>query len=155
MSSVVETALEIRPFRVDVPQEELDDLRQRIDATRWPDRETLTDQSQGVQLARLEALARYWGSSHDWRKVEARLNALPQFVMEIDGLQIHFIHVRSRQPDECSGDQDGPDLVARRPHSLSGRRLSTPGKLGPARLSKPDLLPRGGPRRALCGVGTA
>ncbi|MFP5265054.1 MAG: epoxide hydrolase family protein [Blastocatellia bacterium] len=86
----------IRPFRVNVPQEALDDLRRRIAATRWPDKETVADQSQGVQLARLQELVRYWGSGYDWRKAEARLNALPQFVTTIDGVDIHFIHVRSR-----------------------------------------------------------
>ena len=86
----------IRPFRVNVPEDDLVDLRRRIAATRWPDRETVADQSQGVQLATIQQLARYWGTDYDWRKVEARLNALPQFVTEIDGLDIHFIHVRSK-----------------------------------------------------------
>ncbi len=86
----------IRPFQVNVPQEELTELRRRINATKWPERETVTDESQGVQLATIQALARYWGTEHDWRKCEARLNALPQFITEIDGLDIHFIHVRSK-----------------------------------------------------------
>jgi pimeloyl-ACP methyl ester carboxylesterase len=86
----------IRPFRVKVPEEALVDLRRRINATRWPDRETVKDASQGVQLATIEALARYWAKDHDWRKIEAKLNALPQFITEIDGLDIHFIHVRSK-----------------------------------------------------------
>ena len=86
----------IRPFQVNVPQAELTDLRRRINATKWPERETVTDASQGVQLATIQALARYWGTKYDWRKVEARLNALPQFITEIDGLDIHFIHVRSK-----------------------------------------------------------
>jgi pimeloyl-ACP methyl ester carboxylesterase len=86
----------IRPFRVDIPQAELDDLRQRVAATRWPEREYVADASQGVQLATTQALARYWQTEHDWRKVEARLNALPQFLTEIDGLDMHFIHVRSQ-----------------------------------------------------------
>jgi len=89
----------IRPFRIDVPEEDLVDLRRRVLATRWPDRETVTDQSQGVQLAKLRELVRYWGTDYDWRKIEARLNALPQFVTDIDGLDIHFIHVRSRHPN--------------------------------------------------------
>jgi pimeloyl-ACP methyl ester carboxylesterase len=89
----------IRPFRIDVPQEALDDLRRRLAATRWPERETVADSSQGVQLATMRELARHWATEHDWRKVEARLNALPQFVTEIDGLDIHFIHVRSRHAD--------------------------------------------------------
>jgi pimeloyl-ACP methyl ester carboxylesterase len=86
----------IRPFKVQVPQAALDDLRQRIDATRWPDKETVADRSQGTQLAKLQDLVRYWSTGYDWRKVEAKLNALPQFVTTIDGLDIHFIHVRSR-----------------------------------------------------------
>ena len=86
----------IRPFRVNVPEAELSELRRRINATKWPERETVPDASQGVQLATVQALARYWGTEYDWRKVEARLNALPQFITEIDGLDIHFIHVRSK-----------------------------------------------------------
>ncbi len=86
----------IRPFRVNVPEAELSELRRRINATKWPERETVTDATQGVQLATVQALARYWGTEYDWRKVEARLNALPQFITEIDGLDIHFIHVRSK-----------------------------------------------------------
>src|SRR4030088_1188518 len=86
----------VRPFRVEFPEENLADLRRRIAATRWPDQETVKDDSQGVRLATMQKLARYWQTSHDWRKVEARLNALPQFVTEIDGLDIHFIHVRSK-----------------------------------------------------------
>jgi pimeloyl-ACP methyl ester carboxylesterase len=86
----------IRPFQVNVPEAELTELRSRINATRWPDRETVTDQSQGVQLATVQALARYWATEYDWRKCQARLNALPQFITEIDGLDIHFIHVRSK-----------------------------------------------------------
>ncbi len=86
----------IRPFRVNVPEAELTELRRRINATKWPERETVTDQSQGVQLAPLQELARYWGTDYDWRKCEAKLNALPQFITEIDGLDIHFVHVRSK-----------------------------------------------------------
>ena len=89
----------MRPFRATVPEAALVDLRRRIAATRWPDRETVADQSQGVQLERLQALVRYWGNGYDWRKVEARLNALPEFVTTIDGLDIQFIHVRSRHPN--------------------------------------------------------
>jgi pimeloyl-ACP methyl ester carboxylesterase len=85
----------IRPFSVEVPQEELDELRRRILATRWPSRELVDDRSQGVQLATIQALARYWATDYDWRACEARLNALPQFTTEIDGVEIHFIHVRS------------------------------------------------------------
>ncbi|MGF6754762.1 epoxide hydrolase family protein [Paraburkholderia sp. GAS42] len=86
----------IRPLRVHAPESQLIDLKRRIKATRWPERETVTDASQGVQLATMQKLARYWATSYDWRKVEARLNALPQFVTEIDGVDIHFIHVRSK-----------------------------------------------------------
>jgi pimeloyl-ACP methyl ester carboxylesterase len=86
----------IRPFKVNFPETELADLRKRINATRWPERETVSDASQGVQLATTQALARYWATEYDWRKCEARLNALPNFITEIDGLDIHFIHVRSK-----------------------------------------------------------
>ena len=86
----------IRAFQVDVPELELTELRRRITATRWPDRETVADQTQGVQLATVQALARYWATEYDWHKCQARLNALPQFMTEIDGLDIHFIHVRSK-----------------------------------------------------------
>ncbi len=86
----------IRPFRVTVPEAELTELRRRINATTWPERETVTDASQGVQLATIQALARYWATEYDWRACEARLNAVPQFITEIDGLDIHFIHVRSK-----------------------------------------------------------
>ena len=89
----------IRPFHVDVPNEALDDLCRRIAATRWPEKETVPDDSQGVPLASMQKLARYWTSQYDWRKCEAELNALPQFMTEIDGLDIHFIHVRSQHED--------------------------------------------------------
>jgi len=89
-------ATAIHPFRVDVPEAELAELRRRIAATRWPSKELVADRSQGVQLATLQELARYWTSEYDWRQCEARLNALPQFTTEIDGVEIHFIHVRSR-----------------------------------------------------------
>src|SRR5271154_6767246 len=86
---------EIRPFRVDMPDEAIADLRQRIAATRWPARELVADRSQGVQLATIQELARYWAAEDDWRRCEAKLNALPQFTTEIDGVDIHFIHVKS------------------------------------------------------------
>src|SRR6202171_6013602 len=86
----------IHPFHGNVPETELTELRRRINATKWPERETVTDASQGVQLATTQKLAHYWATDYDWRKVEARLNALPQFVTNIDGLDIHFIHVRSK-----------------------------------------------------------
>ncbi len=85
----------VRPFRIEVPQGEIDELRRRINAARWPTRELVTDRSQGVQLAAIQNLARYWTTEYDWRRCEARLNALPQFKTEIDGLDIHFIHVES------------------------------------------------------------
>jgi pimeloyl-ACP methyl ester carboxylesterase len=89
----------IRPFHVNVPEAELTELGRRIHATKWPERETVTDQSQGVQLATIQKLAHYWGTEYDWRRCEAQLNALPQFITEIDGLDIHFIHVRSKHED--------------------------------------------------------
>src|SRR6185503_12935649 len=97
LSEQVTDTTAIRPFRVlNVPDAELTELRRRINATRWPDRETVPDQTQGVQLATIQALARYWATEYDWRKVEARLNSLPNFITQIDGLDIHFIHVRSK-----------------------------------------------------------
>ncbi|HET9252657.1 MAG TPA: epoxide hydrolase [Candidatus Eisenbacteria bacterium] len=97
LEEVIESpATEVRPFQVSVPEENLADLRRRVTATRWPTKELVEDRSQGVQLATLRELARYWTSEHDWRACEARLNALPQFKTEIDGVEIHFIHVRSR-----------------------------------------------------------
>src|SRR5712672_1952817 len=91
-----EQADAIRPFHVNVAETELTELRRRINATKWPERETVTDASQGVQLATMQALARYWATEYDWRKIEAKMKALPQFITEIDGLDIHFIHVRSK-----------------------------------------------------------
>jgi Epoxide hydrolase N terminus/Alcohol dehydrogenase GroES-like domain len=96
VAAVGEQPNAIRPFHVNVPEAELTELRRRIMATKWPERETVTDQSQGVQLVTIQALARYWATDYDWRKCEAKLNALPQFMTEIDGLDIHFIHVRSK-----------------------------------------------------------
>src|SRR5918993_4622540 len=86
----------VQPFKVSIPERELVDLRAKIAATRWPTSELVDDRSQGVQLATMQALARYWSTDYDWRKAEARLNALPQFTTEIDGVRIHFIHVRSK-----------------------------------------------------------
>jgi pimeloyl-ACP methyl ester carboxylesterase len=96
MSSTVQTGTVVRPFLAEIPDEALDDLRRRIAATRWPSKELVGDRSQGVQLSTIQELARYWASDYDWRKAEAKLNALPQFKTEIDGLDIHFIHVKSR-----------------------------------------------------------
>src|ERR1700754_1827715 len=96
MSTTLDSATEIRSFHIEIPEVQLDDLRRRIAATRWPSKELGPDRSQGVQLATMRELARYWTDEYDWRRCEARLNALPQFTTEIDGLQIHFVHVRSR-----------------------------------------------------------
>src|SRR3954452_1355848 len=93
------TATDVRPFRVDIPEEDLARLRDRVAQTRWPDPETVPDQSQGVQLGRLQELVRYWETNYDWRKAEAKLNALPQFMTTIDDVDIHFIHVRSHHPN--------------------------------------------------------
>ena len=101
----------VRPFTIETPEAELDDLRARIAATRWPEKEPVEDQSQGVQLATMEALAGYWATEYDWRKCEEKLKALPHFITEIDGLDIHFIHVRSS---------------TQRARRVSRRRRSTP-----------------------------
>ena len=95
MSTTVDTTTEVRPFQIEVPDEQIDDLRRRVASMRWPSKELVADRSQGVQLATLQALADYWTSEYDWRSCEARLNALPQFTTEIDGVDIHFVHVRS------------------------------------------------------------
>jgi pimeloyl-ACP methyl ester carboxylesterase len=96
MSTTIDTAVEIRPFQVEFPPGKIDDLKRRIEATRWPSKELVEDRSQGVQLATLQELARYWTTDYDFGRIEARLNELPQFTTEIDGVNIHFIHVRSR-----------------------------------------------------------
>src|SRR5438094_8617452 len=87
------------PFHLEIPYEKIEDLRRRIAATRWPSKELVADRSQGVQLATMQKLARYWATDYDWRKAEATLNSYPQFITNIDGLDIHFIHVRSKQPN--------------------------------------------------------
>jgi pimeloyl-ACP methyl ester carboxylesterase len=112
----------IRPFRVHVPDSELAELRRRIAATRWPDRETVSDASQGAPLARLQELVRYWGTDYDWRKLEAKLNALPQFTTTIDGVEIHFIHLRSRHKNAL------PVIVT---HGWSGSLIELLGTIGP------------------------
>ena len=96
MTDMGANARAIRTFQIDIPDEALADLRRRVAATRWPDKETVPDQSQGAQLAKMQELVRYWGTGYNWRKLETKLSALPQFVAEIDGVDIHFIHVRSR-----------------------------------------------------------
>jgi len=93
--ATIEHATEIRPFHFEISEEQLDDLHRRITATRWPSKELVEDRSQGVQLATMQELVRYWGTEYDFQRLEARLNALPQFITEIDGLDIHFIHVKS------------------------------------------------------------
>ena len=98
-SAVTAEGASIRPFEISVPEEDLVDLRRRIAATRWPEKETVGDDSQGVPLAMMQDLARYWATDYDWRKCGARLNALPNFITEVDGLDIHFIHVRSQHRD--------------------------------------------------------
>jgi len=95
MSTTIETAVDIHPFHVDIPEGKLAELHSRIAATRWPSKELVEDRSQGVQLATMQELARYWTTDYDWRKAEAKLNALPQFTTEIDGVETHFIHVKS------------------------------------------------------------
>src|SRR3954451_3390939 len=92
-------AVAIRPFTIDVPEADLENMRARIAATRWPEKETVDDASQGVQLEMMQALARYWHDEYDWRECEAKLNSMPQFLTEIDGLDIHFVHVRSKHED--------------------------------------------------------
>jgi pimeloyl-ACP methyl ester carboxylesterase len=99
MSSTIETAAETQPFHLEIPEEQMDELRRRIAATRWPSEELVDDRSQGVQLATIQELARYWANDYDFGRIEARLNALPQFTTEIDGVEIHFIHVRSKHED--------------------------------------------------------
>src|SRR3954453_11185911 len=99
MTTAVDATTDIRPLRIDIADEQIDDLRRRIAATRWPSKELVEDRSQGVQLATMKELARYWTTEYDWRKCEARLNALPQFKTGIDGVDIHFIHVRSPHED--------------------------------------------------------
>src|SRR5215471_10644199 len=95
MSTTVGTSTEVRPFHVDFPDTALEDLRRRIAAARLPTRELVDERSQGVQLATIQELARYWTTEYDWRRAEAKLNALPQFTTDIDGVEIHFIHVKS------------------------------------------------------------
>ena len=99
MSTTADTATDIRSFHVEITDAQIDDLRRRIGSTRWPTKELVADRSQGVQLGTLQALARYWANEYDFRRLEERLNALPQFTTEIDGVEIHFIHVRSRHED--------------------------------------------------------
>src|SRR5262245_23438706 len=117
-----EESTAIRPFAVKIPQEQLEELRQRVKATRWPSRETVGDRSQGVQLAKVQELVRYWGTQYDWRRVESRLNAFPHFMTNIDGLDIHFIHVRSRHKNAL------PLIIT---HGWPGSVLEQIGVIGP------------------------
>ena len=112
----------IRPFQINIPESKLVDLRERVIATRWPDKETVTDQSQGVQLSKIQSLVHYWGADYDWRKAEARLNAIPQFVTKIDGIDIHFIHVRSKHKNAL------PLLIT---HGWPGSVLELENAIGP------------------------
>src|SRR5579864_8925515 len=112
----------VRPFRINVPEEDLVELRRRIAATRWPSRELVADRSQGVQLATMQELARYWATDYDWHACEARLNALPQFKTEIDGVGIHFIHVRSRHENAL------PLIIT---HGWPGSVIEMLGVIGP------------------------
>ena len=113
----------IRPFHVGFPEAELTELRRRVNATRWPERETVTDDSQGVRLAMMQDLARYWATDYDWGKCEAKLNALPQFMTEIDGLDIHFIHVRSPASGRAAADRHA--RVARLHHRAAEDHRAT------------------------------
>ena len=99
--TTADAATEIRSFQIDIPEKQIDDLLRRIADTRWPTKELVTDRSQGVQLAPMRELARYWTTEYDWRKCEARLNALPQFKTTIDGVDIHFIHVKAAHGTRC------------------------------------------------------
>src|SRR5437763_9022180 len=99
MSTIIDTATDIRTFSIDIADEQIDDLRRRIAATLWPSKALVQNRPQGVQLATIQELARYWAEDYDFGRIEARLNALPQFITEIDGIEIHFIHVRSKHED--------------------------------------------------------
>ena len=151
MSTTVQTGTDIRPFRVDVPDEELVELRRRIDATRWPSSELVADRSQGVQLKTLQELARYWTTEYDWRRAEAKLNAVPQFTTEIDGVDIHFIHVRSAHENalplimthgwpgsvvemiDSVGPLDRPDRARRQRRGCLPSRSALPARVRPLR----------------------
>ena len=163
MSSTVQTGIDVHPFQVEIPNEALDDLRRRIAATRWPSKELVGDRSQGVQLATIQELARYWTTDYDFGRVEARLNALPQFVTEIDGVDIHFIHVKSSHEnalplimnprlarlrhgdDRLRRPADGPDRARRQgrgclpPRAAFTARVRLLGRAGRGRLgARPD-----------------
>jgi hypothetical protein len=132
----------IRPFRIEISEDALADLRSRIARTRWPERETVADQSQGVQLATLQKLAAYWATDYDWREIETRLNALPQFITEIDGLDIHFIDVRSVQPNAL------PSIVT---HGWPGSIIEQLKIVGRLRIQSLMVAVRRSPRSSLRG----
>ena len=157
---------DVRPFSVDVPEEDLVELRRRVQAARWPEQETVADPSQGVQLATMQELARYWGSDYDLRRFEARLNAVPQFITEIDGLDIHFLHLRSPHPDalpliithgwpgrhrdaECDRPAHRPDRTRRRPRGCVRCGGSLHARLRLLRQTDGDRLGPGPHRRGL------
>jgi len=98
-AQTIQTTQAIRPFHVNIPETALTELRQRVQATRWPEKETVTNRTQGVNLDQIQPLVEYWGTNYDWRKAEAKLNALPQYITNIDGLDIHFLHIRSKNPN--------------------------------------------------------
>jgi Epoxide hydrolase N terminus len=159
----------IRPFRVSFPEAEVADMVRRVKATKWPEREPVADASQGVQLAAIQKLARYWVTEYDWRPCEARLSALPNFITEIDGLDIHFIHVRSKHDNALPlivthgwpGSADASLLPPDGRHPprcrerLSRRALPGPAELDGAGVSQSDPLQQAGEGRPLCGLGTA
>ena len=150
------TTTEIRSFHIEIPAEQIDDLRRRIAATRWPTKELVEDRSQGVQLATLRELARYWTTEYDWRTCEARLNALPQFTTEIDGVEIHFIHVRSPARERVAADHDAwlarlghraardrrsadrPDLARRHPRAMHSTWCCRPCRATASPASRPS-----------------
>src|SRR4029450_143479 len=137
MTTMVETATEIRPFRVHVRQDALNDLRRRIAATRWPTKELVDDRSQGVQLATAQALARYWSTEYDFGRIEARVNAPPRCTPEIDGAATHFIHIRSPHEDAL------PLIMT---HGWPGSVMELLGTVGP--LTHPEAQRRRGEERA-------
>jgi hypothetical protein len=138
----------IRPFRVNVPEGELTELRRRINATKWPERETVTDASQGVQLAPIQALARYWGTEYDWRKIEAKMNALAAYFLDHDARSYELI---ARVFDGQSEGLTRDDIL----DNITMTWLRSPAELGRADVSQTDPFQQGGERRPLCGLGTA
>ena len=145
--ATTDASTEIRSFHIDIPEKQVDDLLRRIADTRWPTKELVTDRSQGVQLAPMRALARYWTTEYDWRKCEARLNALPQFKTTIDGVDIHFIHVKSAARERFAVDHDarlaGLDHRAARDHRPAHRpycaRWTRGGRVPPRTAVRPRL----------------